>query len=104
MAGEQNVPTPAPPGVVCPRCGSPRLQEYTIVYADGPVPSYICRECGYLDLQQLPTYISPKSTTKVDNRSRRLPAGAVLGIGRQAGVVDIESTGGTTAFTIPERT
>ena len=78
------------PRPACPRCGSIRLTHGEIMYADGPVPYNMCQECGYLDLQQLPTYISPKTTTKVDNRLRELPHGEVLPITRQAGVIDDE--------------
>lgn len=74
-----------------------RLQSRPILYADGPVPANLCLECGYLDLQRLPTYISPRVTTKVDSGSRRLPAGQVLGISRQAGVIDEEAGAGATA-------
>ena len=88
----------------CPRCGSRRVQPRPIVYADGPVPANLCLECGYLDLQQLPTYISPRSTTKVDEHHRRLPDGAALGIARQAGVIDDEGSTGTSAAAIPENT
>ena len=89
---------------ICPRCGSARLQSRPIVYADGAVPANLCLECGYLDLQQLPTYISPKVTTKVDALTRRLPAGNVLDIARQAGVVDDEGGSGLTPFSPPEHT
>jgi len=69
--------------------------EKIIVYADGPMPSATCLECGYLDLQRLPTYISPKTTQKIDNERRRLPDGEVLPMTRQAGVIDAEgATGG----------
>lgn len=88
----------------CPRCGSARVPSHPIVYADGPVPANICLECGYLDLQQLPTYISPKVTTKVDALTRRLPAGNVLDIARQAGVVDDEGGSVLTPFSPPEHT
>jgi hypothetical protein len=88
----------------CPRCGSTRVQARPIIYADGPVPANLCLECGYLDLQQLPTYISPRSTTKVDDYRRRLPDGTALGIARQAGVIDDEGSTGTTATAIPENT
>lgn len=74
----------------CSRCGSMRMTQDRILYADGPVAYNLCQECGYLDLQQLPTYISPKTTTRVDNRSRELPHGEVLPIVRQAGVIDDE--------------
>ena len=96
MAGDANAPLVAAPAV-CPRCGSTRLQNRPILYADGTVPANLCSECGYLDLQRLPTYISPSVTTKVDSASRRLPAGAVLGIARQAGVIDDEGGAGGTS-------
>jgi hypothetical protein len=89
-AAEQNVAWRAE----CPRCGSTRLEIGTIVYGDGPVPYHLCNECAYLDLQQLPTYISPKTTTKVDPVQRRLPTGVVAPVVRQAGTVDEESATG----------
>lgn len=96
LARDASAPVVATPAT-CPRCGSARLQSRPILYADGPVPANLCLECGYLDLQRLPTYISPSVTTKVDNASRRLPAGNVLGIARQAGVIDEEGGAGGTA-------
>lgn len=84
----------APP---CPRCGSTRVAEHLIAYADGAMPSVRCLECGYLDLQRLPTYISPQATQKVDDEHRRLPVGQVLDIAQQAGVVDAEHAAPTTA-------
>lgn len=86
----------------CPRCGSTRLHQHTIMYADGPVPAYVCQECSYLDLQRLPTYISPKVTTKVDERTRKLAQGPVLEITRQAGVMDDESATGALPAAGPE--
>ena len=77
----------------CPRCGSRRVEQKTLVYADGPMPAGRCLECGYLDLYRLPTYISPKTTAKVNHLYRRLPDGAVLPLASQAGVVDEESSG-----------
>ncbi|MGI8915519.1 MAG: hypothetical protein ACR2JY_17335 [Chloroflexota bacterium] len=86
----------------CPRCGSARMQARPIVYADGTVPANMCLECGYFDLQQLPTYISPQVTTKVATDSRRLPAGNVLGIARQAGVIDDAHGDHATPIPAPE--
>ncbi|GEM_PF-3583295 len=103
MAREADVLVVTAPAI-CPRCGSARVQSRPIVYADGPVPANLCLECGYLDLQQLPTYISPKVTTKVDGLTRRLPAGSILGIARQAGVVDDEGGAGVTPLPPPEHT
>ena len=77
----------------CPRCGSARVQEKVLVYADGPMPATRCLECGYLDLLRLPTYVSPKTTGKVDQIRRRLPDGGVLPMTSQAGVMDDESVG-----------
>jgi len=79
----------------CPRCGSTRLDVGTIIYGDGPVPYHLCLECAYLDLQQLPTYISPQTTTKVNPVQRRLPTGVVAPVVRQAGTVDPERATGT---------
>ncbi|HEV7214718.1 MAG TPA: hypothetical protein VGP33_06300 [Chloroflexota bacterium] len=93
MARDASAPVAARPAA-CPRCGSTRLQNRPIIYADGPVPANLCLECGYLDLQRLPTYISPSVTTKVDSARRRLPTGNVLGIARQAGVIDEEGGAG----------
>ena len=101
----QEVITPA--GVAaptCPRCGSARMQPHPVVYADGTVPANMCLECGYFDLQQLPTYISPKVTTKVETDMRRLPTGTVLGIARQAGVIDEENGDHASAIPVPEHT
>lgn len=88
----------------CPRCGSARMQPRPVVYADGTVPANLCLECGYFDLQQLPTYISPKVTTKVESDRRRLPTGSVLGIARQAGVIDDEFGDHASPLPVPEHT
>lgn len=97
-----------PPGVAtaptCPRCGSARMQARPVVYADGTVPANMCLECGYFDLQRLPTYISPKVTTKVEADRRRLPTGNVLEIARQAGIVDDEHGGHASPVPVPEHT
>lgn len=98
-ATEQNVTTRAQ----CPRCGSTRLEIGTIVYGDGPVPYHLCTECAYLDLQQLPTYISPKTTTKIDPVQRVIPTVGAATVVRQAGTVDQESATGTLSPGQPPR-
>jgi Zn ribbon nucleic-acid-binding protein len=99
------VSTPADvAAATCPRCGSARMQPRPVVYADGPVLANLCLECGYFDLQQLPTYISPKVTTKVSTDRRRLPTGTVLGIARQAGIIDDEHGDHASPIPVPEHT
>jgi hypothetical protein len=80
------------------------MQPRPVIYADGTVPANVCLECGYFDLQQLPTYISPMVTTKVGADKRRLPDGPVLAIARQAGVIDDENGDHATPIPVPEHT
>lgn len=75
----------------CPRCGSERVQQKIIQYADGPMPVTLCLECAYLDLLRQPTYISPKVTARVDATTRRLPDGEALPIDSQAGSIEEHS-------------
>ena len=101
----QEVITPAAvTAPTCPRCGSARMRPSPVVYADGTVPADTCLECGYFDLQEPPTYISPMVTTKVEADKRRLPAGGVLDIARQAGVVDEENGDVASPLPVPEHT
>ncbi len=72
---------------MCPRCQSTNTKKTTLPYADGPMESEHCLDCGYLDVKAPPTYISPLSASATEGGRRDPVTGKVVPREQQTTIV-----------------